>query len=195
MSAEDPSKIYHDLKVPDSLCGVERLLRHAKQLHIPGFTLYISWVSHEKAYTLHKPARRRFIRNHTYVAGIDAQWQADLAYMQSIARQNGEMRYLLTVIDVFPSSPGNAGPLQGRQGNHGGFRAGAHNQEPTPHPKRLQTDKGKEFFKSNFPTLMKRHGIQHVASKRETKPAVVKRFNRTIKSRIWTYLSDRGTVR
>ena len=35
------------------------------------------------------------------MAGIDAQWQADLADMQGIVRQNGGMRYLLTVIDVF----------------------------------------------------------------------------------------------
>ena len=42
---------------------------------------------------------------------------------------------------------------------------------------------------------MKRHGIQHFASEREKKAAVVERFNRTIKTRIWTYLSDRGTVR
>ena len=27
------------------------------------------------------------------------------------------------------------------------------------HPKRIQTDKGKEFFNSNFQTLIKRHGI------------------------------------
>ena len=52
-------------------------------------------------YTLHKPARRRFTKNHTYVAGIDAQWQANLADMQGIARQNNEMKYLRTVIDVF----------------------------------------------------------------------------------------------
>ena len=42
---------------------------------------------------------------------------------------------------------------------------------------------------------MKRHGIQHIASKREQKAAVAEQFNRTIKTRIWTYLSDRGTVR
>ena len=42
---------------------------------------------------------------------------------------------------------------------------------------------------------MKRHGIQHFASESEKKAGVVKRFNRTIKTRIWTYLSDRGTVR
>ena len=63
------------------------------------------------------------------------------------------------------------------------------------HPQRLQADKGKEFFNSDFQTLMKRHGIQHFASKSEQKAAVVERFNRTIKTRIWTYLSDSGTVR
>ena len=61
-------------------------------------------------------------------------------------------------------------------------------------PQRLQTDKGKEFLNSDFQALMKRHGIQHVASESEQKAAVVERFNRTIKTRIWTYSSDRGTV-
>ena len=42
---------------------------------------------------------------------------------------------------------------------------------------------------------MKRHGIHNFASESKQKAAVVERFNRTIKTRIWTYLSDRGTVR
>ena len=103
MSAEDLSKIYHDLNDPGSLGGVERLLRRARQLHVPGVTRKTvqGYLRSEQAYTLHKPARRQFIRNHTYVAGIDAQLQADLVDMQGIARQNGGMRYILTVIDVF----------------------------------------------------------------------------------------------
>ena len=63
------------------------------------------------------------------------------------------------------------------------------------HPRRLQTDMGNEFFNSNFQAHMKRHGIQHFASESEQKAAVVERFNRTIKTKIWTYLSNRGTVR
>ena len=42
---------------------------------------------------------------------------------------------------------------------------------------------------------MKRHGIQHFASESEQMVAVVEQFNRTIKTRIWTNLSDRGTMR
>ena len=103
MSAEVLSRIYHDPKDAGSFTEVERLLRRAKQLHIPGATRQKveKYLRSEQAYTLNKRARRRFTWNNTYVAGIDAQWQADLADMQGIAKQNGGMRYLLTVIDVF----------------------------------------------------------------------------------------------
>ena len=37
--------------------------------------------------------------------------------------------------------------------------------------------------------------IQHFASDSDQKAAVVERFNRTIKTRLWTYMSDKGTVR
>ena len=133
---------------------------------------------------MHKPARRRFIRNHTYVARIDGQWQADLADMQGIARQNGGMRYLLPVIDVFSkfvwAVPVHSQDVQAITEAFGKVLTIANPRNP----KRLQTDKGKEFFNSNFQTLMKRHGIQHFASESKQKAAVVERFYRTIKTRI-----------
>ena len=84
MSAETLSKIYHDTKSPGSLGSVKRLLRRARQLNVPvaSRTTVQEYLWSEQAYTLHKPARRRFTRNHNYVAGIDALWQADLADMQ-----------------------------------------------------------------------------------------------------------------
>ena len=42
---------------------------------------------------------------------------------------------------------------------------------------------------------MRRHGISHFASESDQKAAVVERFNRTIKTTIYTYSSDRGTAR
>ena len=62
-------------------------------------------------------------------------------------------------------------------------------------PRRLQTEKGKEFFNALFANLMRHHGIQHFATDSDQKAAVVERFNRTIKTRIWTYMSEKGTVR
>ena len=190
-------RIYRDPSDPGSLGGVDRLFRRAKELNLPNVTrqTVIQFLIGEQAYTLHKPARRHYVRNRTYVAGIDAQWQADLADMQAIARQNGGARYLLTVIDVF-SKYAWVAPVKSKDAKAitEAFRHVLETANPR-RPNRLQTDKGKEFFNSNFVGLMKRHNIQHFASESDQKAAVVERFNRTIKTRIWTYLSDRGTVR
>ena len=73
MSAEVLSKIYNNLKNPGSLGSVKRLLRRARQINVPGVTRKTvqEYLRSEQAYTLHKPVRRRFTRNHTYVAKID----------------------------------------------------------------------------------------------------------------------------
>ena len=152
MSAEVLSKVYHDPKDPGSLGGVKRLLRRARKLYFPGVTRKSvqKYLQSEQAYTLHKPARRRFTRNHTYVAGIDAQWQADLADMQGIAKHNGKMKYLLIVIDVF-SKFAWAVPVHSKDAKAITVAFGQVLTIANPrHPKRLQTDKGKEFFNSNF---------------------------------------------
>ena len=148
MSADSLRKIYHDPKDPGSLGGVERLLQRARQLHVPGVTRKTvqEYLQSEQAYTLHKPARRRFTRNHTYVAGIDAQWQADLDDMQGIARPNGGMRYLLTVIDVFSKFTW-AVPVHSKDATPITAAFGQVLTTANPrHLKRLQTDKGKEFL-------------------------------------------------
>ena len=101
------------------------------------------------------------------MARIDAQWQADLADMQGIAKQIDDIRYLLTVIDVFFKFDW-AFPVHSKDAK---AITAAFEQVLTTansrHPRRLQTDKGKECFNSNFQTLMKPHGIQHFASESE----------------------------
>lgn len=197
MAEEALKRIYHDPSDPGSLGGVDRLLRRAKQLNVPGVDRQVvqEFLRGQQAYTLHRPARRRYKRNHTYVAGIDAQWQADLADMQDLARQNGGQRYMLTVIDVFSKFAWVA-PVKSKDAEtiSAAFIQVLKDSAPRV-PKRLQTDKGKEFFNSSFAALLKRHGISHFASESDQKAAVVERFNRTIKTRLWTYMSDKGTVR
>ena len=52
-------------------------------------------------YTLHKPIRKKILRRKTVVAGIDTQWQADLADLSKLSKSNDKYRYLLCNIDVF----------------------------------------------------------------------------------------------
>ena len=152
MSAKAQSKIFHNQKDPGSMGGVERLCRRARQLHVPGVTRQTvqDYLKSEQTYTCYKPARGRFTRNHTYEAGIDAQWQVNLAYMQGIARQNGGMRYLLTVIDVFLMFAW-AVPVHSKEARAitAAFAQVLTTAKPR-HPQRLQIDKGMEFLKSDF---------------------------------------------
>ena len=41
------------------------------------------------------------MRRKTVVAGIDTQWQADLADLSKLSKSNDKHRYLLCIIDVF----------------------------------------------------------------------------------------------
>ena len=152
MSGKALKRIYHEPKDPGSRGGVHRYYRRAKQLRVPKATRQTiqKYLKSEQDYTLHKPARRRVTRNHNYVAGIDAQWQADLIDMQGIARQNGGMRYLLTFIDVF-SKFALAMPVHSKdaQAITAAFAQVLTVANPR-HPQRLQPDKCKEFFNSNF---------------------------------------------
>ena len=84
--------------------------------------------------------------------------------MLRIARQNGKMRYLLSVIDVFLkfawAIPGYSKDAKAIPAI---FRQVLTTANPR-HPQRLQTDKVKTFFNSKFQSLMKRYGIQHFAN-------------------------------
>ena len=100
------------------------------------------------------------------------------------------MRYILTVIDVF-SKYAWSEPVRSKDAGAvaDALKQVLHQARPRK-PKRLQTDKGKEFFNNTFAALMRRHGISHFASESDQTAAVVERFYRTIITRIFTFLSE-----
>jgi transposase InsO family protein len=189
-------KLYYAPEGAGSYGGVDRLLREARKEGIQiSREKIVEFLADEKAYSLHKPARRTYKRNKTYVSGIDAQWQADLADMQSLAGVNGGVKYLLTCIDVF-SKFAWVVPIKdkGAKSMLEGFEK-LFSQAGIRTPNRLQTDKGSEFLCKPVQSLLKSKGIQHFASNSDKKAAVVERFNRTLKTRIWTYFTAKETQR
>ena len=187
--------LYYDVKDPGSYGGVDRLYRRVKELGYKDITRdhVKAYLSDQYAYSLHRPARRRYKRCATVVGGIDSQWQADLCDMQQLSKHNDGYRYILTVIDIL-SKYAWAVPVKDKGGKTV-TDAFATILSTGRSPKRLQTDKGKEFFNKEFAALLKVHGINHFASQSDLKAAVVERFNRTIKCRIWTYFTARRTYR
>ena len=60
----------------------------------------------------------------------------------------------------------------------------------------LQTDKGSEFLNESTQQLFKNNSIHFYTTENEDiKAAVVERFNRTLKTRMWKYFTFKGTHR
>ena len=190
------NKIYHDPRDPGSLGGLARLASRAKELGITKDIEEVKdYLETQRSYTYHKQARKNFSKNKTIVSGIDAQWQADLADMHAIADDNDDMKYLLTCIDVFTKYAWVV-PVKDKSSN---TMKSAFEQllqkSATRVPLKLQTDKGLEFLNKQVQSLLKNFGIAHFTTMGETKAALVERFNRTLKTRIWRHFTASKTKR
>ena len=189
--------IYYNVQDPGAYGGVDRLLRRARELGHKDITReeVKQYLADQHTYSLHKPARRHYKRNATVVGGIDSQWQADLCDMQQLAKYNDKMHYILTVIDIL-SKFAWAVAVKDKSSKTvtAAFASVLESAKPRV-PKKLQTDKGKEFFNKDFAALMRARDIHLFASESDQKAAVVERFNRTLKTRIWTFFSAKRTSR
>ena len=150
-----------------------------------------TWLKAQPTYTLHKQARKRYPTRPYIVHDIDEQWQADLADVALLAKKNKGYHFILTVIDLF-SRYAWARPLKTKRGEEVAaaftsiFREGRI-------PKRIQTDQGKEFENRHVRALFEKHGIELFSVKSAYKAAVVERFNRTLKGRLWRYFTAKLT--
>jgi len=190
------NSIYYDTKDPGSFGGINSLLTSAKNKGIDvNIDQIVNFLKTQDTYTLHKPVRKRFLRNQTIVSGIDDQWQADLADVSDISRENQGNHYLLTVVDCFSKY---AWAIPSKRKDATSILAAIKELFRQAHPrkpKRLQTDKGKEFLNSQVQNYLKEIKVQHFFSFSDFKAAMVERFNRTLKSKMWRYFTTIGNHR
>jgi len=60
-------------------------------------------------------------------------------------------------------------------------------------PVNLQFDDGKEFYNENVKTMLTGRSINYYSTFSDKKAAIVERFNRTLKSRMWKYFTANET--
>ena len=183
-------KVYYNTKQPGSFGGVAPLAKALRQKR----SETREWLSFEDAYTLHKPTRQKFQRRRTIVGGLDHQWQADLIDVQKLKKNNGGKTYLLTCVDVF-SKYAWVVPLKDKTG---GVLVQAFKEifSSGRKPFKLQTDKGTEFKNRLVQKLLKKENIEFFTTENEDiKAAVVERFNRTLKERLWRYFTKTNATR
>ena len=144
--------IYYNPSHPASFAGPQKLYKVVKDEGKYDISMHKvrKFLQNQDSYSLHKPVRRRFTRNHVITAGIDDLWMADLIDMVKYAEYNEGFKYILVVIDTF-SKYVWLRPLKQKTGHE---VADAFNDiwsNTDRKPKRLITDKGmfNMFFKKN----------------------------------------------
>lgn len=182
-------KVYYTPSNPGSLGGKKRLKDAVlKECGVRLSDKQVSdWLAGEDAYTLHRTAPIKYIRNRVVVYGVDTQFQADLVDMSAYSKENDDNKYMLTCIDVF-SKYAWARVLKNKSGLEV-TKAFNSILEEGRVPQKLQTDQGKEFFNKHFQDVMKKHDINHFATATDLKASVVERFIRTLKSRLWRFFT------
>lgn len=189
-AAERLRETYYNAKNPAGYAGIAALRRETK---LPTQKV-VEWLRRERVYTLHKPARRTYPTRHYQVSTMDQQWQADLNDLQPHAQQNRGYRYILTVIDIL-SRYAWAEPLKSKTPGEviNAFRR-IFRANPR-RPRFLQTDQGTEFENHKVRNFLRQHNITQFSVKSPFKAAMVERFNRTLKARMWRYFTHHGTRR
>lgn len=190
-------KVYFNTSHEASFSGAAKLLRVARQKKISKVKTQ-QWLEAQDAYSKHKPVRHRFPRRIYNVRNIDDFWEADLVDLRSIKDYNDGYVYLLVVIDVL-SKFAWVQPLRDKSAatvakafNVILSKKNSNGRSPIC----LQTDKGKEFIGIAFQTLLKKKNIQfRIARNPDIKAAIVERFNRTLKERMWRYFTYSGQKR
>ena len=181
--------VYYDPSNEAALGGVKRLAAATKTRVKTAKT----WARGQLAYSLHKPARKRFPTRPYRTEGIDDLWQIDLMEMIPFARINKGYRYIMTCIDVF-SRYAYATPLKSKGGEEvaKALQKLLGKTAPPP-PKNIQTDRGKEFYNQHVQRVFKKYKINHYTVNSQFKAAIVERFNRTLREKLNRWFTFKGS--
>lgn len=170
---------YTNPSFPGAFSGLENFYRNLKTPNISKLSVKQSL---PETYSLHFPSRKKFKRSKFIVKGIDDTWQADLVDMHSYATRNKNFKFILTVIDVF-SKYAWAIPIKNKTGKE--VTQAFEKIFLERLPRKIHADKGLEFHNSIFKNLLKKHNIELYSTNSEMKAAIVERFNRTLKEKMW----------
>lgn len=187
--------IYYNIRNPASFSSIDRVFEEAKKHNLTVRRKDVKdYLQSQFPFTLHHRVVRKFRRNQIIVSSPEELFQADLIDLQSLSKFNDNIKYILTVIDVF-SKKAFAFPLKSKSGLE--VKAALQKLFSSGKiPEKLQTDSGKEFLNFHVQNLLKQHHVMYMTAKNETiKCAFVERFQRTLQTKLYKYLTGTGGSR
>lgn len=139
---------------------------------------------------IHRDARKNFLRRRSVVKGIAETLQADLIEMPA----DRGMKYCLTVIDVF-SKKAYARPLKTKTGPEVTKAMKSVLFSIGRPVKNLNCDRGSEFYNAHMTQLLDKYRINRYSTFSSKKAAMVERFNRTLKKKLYMRFSLNGNYK
>ena len=187
---------YYDFDSPSCFAGAQAVYKESRKRNKKVKLKDVrDFLSTQEAYTRHKPVVRRFKRNKMVSAGIDVDWQTDLADLRSLKKQNSGFAYILICVDVF-SRFAFAAPIKNKTPSAVGEAFEKIMKDSDRKPWILTSDRGKEYVGKTFQRILRKHDILHrEASSPDVKAAIAERWIRTLKSRIWRHFTRNKTLR
>ena len=176
--------VYYDPSQVEAFGGKTRLQHRFSRKEVD------EWLPTQLTYSLHKPIRKKFPTRAYRVFGIDDTWQMDMLEMIPYAKVNKGYKYILVCIDVF-SRFARALPCKTKSGDE--VATTMLKMIKTVQPKRIQTDRGKEFYNTHVRTrVLEKYGIHLYTVNSQFKAAIVERFNRTLREKLNRYFTHTG---
>lgn len=150
-------------------------------------------LSEIESYTLHREYHNQ-ARNPSYTHFKRHSWQMDLVDVQALEPYNDGIRYIMTVIDTF-TKYAFCRLLKDKTGDLVLSNFKSVLDEAKSKPVNLVIDGGAEFRNKKFSAFCDSEKINLINPDSSTHGAYIERFNRTLQSLIYKYMSENETNR
>lgn len=192
------SSLYNTAVQPGSFMGINKLYTAVKRENIYTVTYQQikDWLETNRTYSLYKRVRRVKRRPRVVVAGIDDQFDADLADLSApdYVEHNNGVRFLLVVIDIFTRYLW-VRPLKNKYSDTVVKAFKAIFKKSKRRPRRIRSDRGSEFTAKTSQDYFKSENIVQIFTGNEVQANYVERVIQTLKTKLFRYMATNDTRR
>lgn len=187
------SSHYYNINSNTAYGGLNQLYSKVKNLFSK--TEVKDWLSNQLSYSLYKDVKRKFPRRNMYTIKPNYNYQIDIAEMGKYSKYNDNYKYFLLVIDIF-SRVIDTRPLKSKNTIEVSDAMESILEPTGKTKKKIQSDRGGEFTSAHFKSMLKKHNIELFHTENYTiKAAYAERAIRSLKNRIFSYLTANNTYR
>ena len=187
---------YYNPSSPASFSGFEKLYQFLKkngQYKILRRTIK-QWLAKQEAYTSHHPVRRRFKRPKVLSFSKNYQWDTDTANMVKYRKLNDNYAYFVVFIDIFTRYLYTR-PMYTLTGKEMKQVMSNIFEESGVKPQKIRSDQGSEYKNSELSKFLRTSKVDQIFTYYETKANYAERIIKTIKLKIFKFLTANESFR